>query len=72
MAPGLKGRGYWFVASDGGIFAYGDAAFHGSTGAIDLVAPISGMATDPSSGGYWLTAADGGVFAFGAPFYGAA
>jgi hypothetical protein len=24
------GRGYWLVASDGGIFNYGDAAFYGS------------------------------------------
>ena len=22
--------GYWLVASDGGIFSFGDAAFHGS------------------------------------------
>ena len=28
------GKGYWLVASDGGIFNYGDAAFHGSAGAI--------------------------------------
>jgi hypothetical protein len=37
--------GYWLVASDGGIFAFGDAGFHGSTGAIhlkDLSAPARG------------------------------
>ena len=28
------GGGYWLVASDGGIFAFGDAAFHGSTGSL--------------------------------------
>jgi len=32
------------VASDGGIFAYGDAAFHGSTGSLTLNKPIVGMA----------------------------
>ena len=32
MAPTTDGRGYWLVASDGGIFSYGDAAFYGSTG----------------------------------------
>ncbi len=32
MASTPDGKGYWFVASDGGIFAYGDAEFYGSTG----------------------------------------
>jgi len=30
MAATPDGGGYWLVASDGGIFAYGDAKFHGS------------------------------------------
>jgi len=30
MAATPDGRGYWLVASDGGIFAFGDAAFFGS------------------------------------------
>ena len=66
------GSGYWFVASDGGIFAFGDARFAGSTGDIPLVQPVVGMATDRATGGYWLVASDGGAFAFGAPFLGAA
>jgi hypothetical protein len=33
------------VASDGGIFAFGDAAFYGSTGGTPLNQPIVGMAT---------------------------
>ena len=41
------GHGYWLVASDGGIFSFGDAAFHGSTGAIALNQPIVGMAPTP-------------------------
>jgi hypothetical protein len=28
---GLSSSGYWLVASDGGIFAFGDAHFDGST-----------------------------------------
>ena len=44
MAPTPTGKGYWLVASDGGIFAFGDAAFHGSTGSIALNKPIVGMA----------------------------
>ncbi len=64
-------RGYWLVAADGGIFAYGSAVFAGSTGAMKLVKPIVGMAAAPSGQGYWLVASDGGVFAFGnAGFFG--
>jgi len=37
------GRGYWFVASDGGIFSFGDAEFCGSTGRIRLNSPIVGL-----------------------------
>jgi hypothetical protein len=53
------------VASDGGVFAFGDAAFEGSTGNLRLNEPIVGMASTPDGGGYWLVASDGGVFAFG-------
>ena len=57
--------GYWLVASDGGIFAMGDATFHGSTGNLHLNQPIVGMAATPDGGGYWLVASDGGIFAMG-------
>ncbi|MEM8905964.1 MAG: M23 family metallopeptidase, partial [Actinomycetota bacterium] len=63
--------GYWLVAADGGVFAFGDAGFFGSTGSLVLNSPIVGMAATSSGGGYWLVAADGGVFAFGdAGFFG--
>jgi hypothetical protein len=63
--------GYWMVASDGGIFAFGRAPFFGSTGSLRLARPIVGMAATASGSGYWLVASDGGLFAFGAaPFYG--
>ncbi len=39
--------GYWLVAVDGGVFSFGDAHFHGSTGAIALNKPIVGMAATP-------------------------
>jgi hypothetical protein len=60
-----SGNGFWTVASDGGVFSLGDAAFHGSTGAIKLNKPVVGMAATPTGNGYWLVAADGGVFSFG-------
>jgi hypothetical protein len=75
------GGGYWLVASDGGVFSFGDATYAGSMGAKHLNAPIVGMAASPgalnpntgafSSDGYWLVASDGGVFSFGnAGFFG--
>jgi hypothetical protein len=63
--------GYREVASDGGIFDYGNAVFFGSTGGTRLNQPIVGMAASPSGNGYWLVAADGGIFAYGdAAFHG--
>ena len=51
MAPTADGQGYWLVASDGGIFAFGDAGFYGSTGNLQLNQPIVGMAADPGREG---------------------
>jgi hypothetical protein len=71
MASTSDRGGYWLVASDGGVFSYGDATFYGSTGAIRLNQPIVGMTPTPDGRGYWLVAADGGIFTFGdANFYG--
>ena len=71
MAGTADSLGYWLVATDGGIFAFGDAAFHGSMGATHLNEPVVGMAATPDGKGYWLVASDGGIFAFGdAGFYG--
>ena len=63
--------GYRLVAADGGVFAFGNAAFHGSTGNVVLNQPIVGMASNPVGDGYWFVARDGGIFSFGnAPFHG--
>jgi hypothetical protein len=64
-------QGYWTVATDGGVFTFGQKRFYGSTGSTTLNRPIVGMATTPDQQGYWLVASDGGIFAFGdARFYG--
>src|SRR3546814_19359875 len=65
MAPTPTGSGYWLVAADGGIFTFGDARFHGPTGAMKLNQPIVGMAPTPTGSGYWLVAADAAIFPFG-------
>jgi hypothetical protein len=64
-------QGYWEVSTDGGIFAYGTAAFYGSMGGKPLNAPIVRMAVTPDDKGYLEVGTDGGIFAFGtAGFYG--
>jgi hypothetical protein len=65
-----SGRGYYMVAEDGGIFAFGDARFFGSMGGARLNAPVQSLVPDPDGAGYWLVASDGGVFAFEAGFRG--
>ncbi len=62
---------YWLVASDGGIFSFGNAQFFGSTGGTPLNKPVVGMAPTASGNGYWLVASDGGIFNYGgAAFHG--
>ena len=65
MAATADGGGYWLAATDGGVFSFGDAPFHGSMGGQHLNAPIVAIAVTPDGGGYWEVASDGGVFAFG-------
>jgi hypothetical protein len=70
---GHTGLGYWLVASDGGVFNYGNAGFFGSTGGTHLNKPVVGVAPTPDGKGYWLVASDGGVFNYGdAGFFGSA
>ncbi|MGH9077516.1 MAG: choice-of-anchor D domain-containing protein, partial [Acidimicrobiales bacterium] len=59
------GGGYRLVASDGGIFTYGDASFFGSAGGAPLNRPVVGMAATPDGKGYRLVASDGGIFTYG-------
>ena len=72
QAPPIScNTGYWLVASDGGIFSFGNAPFYGSTGDLRLNRPIVGMTATPDRGGYQFVASDGGIFTFGnAGFYG--
>jgi hypothetical protein len=62
-------HGYFLAAGDGGIFAFGAAQFHGSTGKVHLTAPISGIAATADHAGYWLVGSDGSVFTFGDAHY---
>jgi polyvinyl alcohol dehydrogenase (cytochrome) len=63
--------GYRLIASDGGVFSYGNALYYGSLGCVHLNQPIVGAARTADDHGYWLVASDGGVFTFGdAHFFG--
>ena len=42
------------MASDGGIFSFGNAQFYGSEGGTQLNAPVVGLAATPDGNGYWL------------------
>ena len=45
IAAAPTGDGYYLVASDGGIFAFGTGAnFQGSAGSLKLTKPVVGMA----------------------------
>ena len=45
IAATPDGAGYRMVATDGGIFSFGDAQFDGSMGGAPLNAPIVGIAS---------------------------
>jgi hypothetical protein len=65
VAQVAGGSGYWLVAADGGVFAFGTARFYGSMAGKHLNSPITGIVATSDDRGYWLVAQDGGVFAFG-------
>ena len=45
------GGGYWLVAADGGVFAFGDASAFGSMGGTQLNAAISDLTSTPDGSG---------------------
>jgi hypothetical protein len=57
------------VASDGGVFSFGDALFHGSTGGLALNKPITALTTALNGYGYTLGGSDGGTFSFGSAVF---
>lgn len=64
------GKGYYMIGSDGGVFTFGNAKFHGSTGDQVLNKPVVGIVPDPDGVGYWLVSSDGGIFTFKSVFRG--
>ena len=76
ITPTATRSGYWLVASDGGVFSFGEAGYYGSIPGLGfrpaggargerLNAPIVGIVPSFDGNGYFMVAADGGVFSFG-------
>ncbi len=63
------GLGYWEIAADGGVFAFGDAPFVGSLAGYQLAAPVGSATASPSGRGLTLVGLDGGVFCLGDATY---
>ena len=72
MVPSNDGGGYFMVASDGGVFAFGDARFEGSCPGIGgCVGSAVAVVPDASGNGYWVVTNLGAVYTFGdATYYG--
>jgi hypothetical protein len=71
MAASPDGKGYWLVASDGGVFAFGRAGYQGSVPGQGLASEVPLVAIVPTRDGqgYWLTGADGSLYAYGTATY---
>ena len=72
ITPTANDGGYWLVASDGGIFSFGDAGIYGSIPGLGLAptgsglpnslnAPIVGMVPSADGNGYFMVGGDGGA-----------
>ncbi len=73
MVPTASGGGYFMVASDGGVFSFGNARFEGSCPGIGGCAGKAvAVAPDATGNGYWVVTSTGNVYTFGdAPYFGA-
>jgi hypothetical protein len=67
MAATPDGGGYWLVASDGGVFSFGNATFLGSVPGQGIASrvPIDGVVATPDGGGYWVVGNDGSLYSYG-------
>jgi hypothetical protein len=66
MVPSNDGGGYFMVASDGGVFAFGDAKFEGSCPGIGGCSGAAvSVVPDASGNGYWVVTSTGSVYTFG-------
>jgi hypothetical protein len=66
VAPTKTGNGYWLVGSDGAVYAFGDAGYHGSGtgnpgwGIGTLANPVVGITLDEAKQNGYVIVADNG------------
>jgi hypothetical protein len=65
MARTPSGKGYWMLASDGGVFNFGDAHFYGAAAVFHPTSPAVALVPTRTGRGYWIQLANGTVGAFG-------
>ncbi len=65
MATTHDGGGYWLVASDGGVFAFGDAVFYGSAAGTAPAGSVVSIVATHDGGGYWIIASNGAIYNYG-------
>jgi hypothetical protein len=65
MAARPQGDGYWIVAEDGGVFAYGKAGFMGSWAYLNSHSPVIAVLPTTTGNGYAMLRRDGSVGVFG-------
>jgi cell wall-associated NlpC family hydrolase len=65
MAPTPDDHGYWLLASDGGVFTFGDAPYAGSSGGAPAADPAERIVPSNSGNGYWIEDQNGSVQTFG-------
>lgn len=72
VVPTSTGAGYWMFATDGAVFAFGDAGYFGSIpdpvddpNALVAGEEVVDIARTPSGNGYWLLTNGGRIYAFG-------
>jgi hypothetical protein len=56
MSATPSGRGYWLVAADGGVFAFGDGRYYGSGALLHAVIGANFLGVAPGAHGYMLGA----------------
>jgi hypothetical protein len=66
MTATPSGHGYWLVATDGGVFTFGDAGFFGSLASSMPVRTVVGLFPTGGGSGYTEVDADGTPSHFGA------
>ena len=70
MASTPDGKGYWLLGSNGSVYTYGDATFHGAEGIFTGNYAVS-ISSTPDGHGYWITDNAGNSYPFGdAPYLG--